>query len=411
MSDPVTIDEVRQWRDAWYRMATCTEPADRVKFERSIRKAYDQTKHKQPRNIVFVSTPLVLAIAGPLATSIIQKGPTDLAPTIYERLHIDVAAEVRDAVAQAVECVKRKVPPKPKHLRYTQPPTTVSWDIQQILGRTMNKPDDRPVEYLVVRNEVNTIFTAIERSIVREVGKTMNKLMSGYPWFHFLAGQFNSAFWYMRTLDTGPVYVGKPMGEPGNQTYWDLVSSVSWFSCHENFVMAADRPTWIKLDERQRLHCTDGPALTFGRRDGKARPSDVNLWSFRGVEVPRQTILRLDQLDGKEILAQDNAEVRRVLVEHIGFKKFLGTLMMAGQAQIVNADPDPQWGILYKVNGFQASFVKVRNCTPEPDGTFKDYVLVAPQEMKTAKEAVLWTQHLTLADHNRLVAQHGHWRS
>jgi hypothetical protein len=35
--------------------------------------------------------------------------------------------------------------------------------------------------------------------------------------------------------------------------------------------------------------------------------------------------------------------------------------------------------------------VLVRNSTPEPDGTYKDYVLRVPPTMKTAQEAVAWT--------------------
>ena len=35
--------------------------------------------------------------------------------------------------------------------------------------------------------------------------------------------------------------------------------------------------------------------------------------------------------------------------------------------------------------------VKVRNSTPEPDGSVKDYWLRVPPDMKTARSAVAWT--------------------
>jgi hypothetical protein len=35
--------------------------------------------------------------------------------------------------------------------------------------------------------------------------------------------------------------------------------------------------------------------------------------------------------------------------------------------------------------------VKVRNSTPEPDGSVKNYFLRVPPSMKRAREAVAWT--------------------
>jgi hypothetical protein len=35
--------------------------------------------------------------------------------------------------------------------------------------------------------------------------------------------------------------------------------------------------------------------------------------------------------------------------------------------------------------------VRVKNSTPEPDGTYKEYFLRVPPTIKTAREAVAWT--------------------
>jgi hypothetical protein len=35
--------------------------------------------------------------------------------------------------------------------------------------------------------------------------------------------------------------------------------------------------------------------------------------------------------------------------------------------------------------------VKVVNSTPEPDGSFKDYLLRVPPDIRTPREAVAWT--------------------
>jgi len=43
--------------------------------------------------------------------------------------------------------------------------------------------------------------------------------------------------------------------------------------------------------------------------------------------------------------------------------------------------------------------LKVINSTAEPDGTFKNYYLTVPPNMKKCKEAVAWTFRMTADDY------------
>jgi hypothetical protein len=45
------------------------------------------------------------------------------------------------------------------------------------------------------------------------------------------------------------------------------------------------------------------------------------------------------------------------------------------------------------------ALVEVRNATPEPDGTFKTYLLTVPGDIRTAREAVAWTFGMTGAEY------------
>src|SRR5262245_31002189 len=142
----------------------------------------------------------------------------------------------------------------------------------------------------------------------------------------------------------------------------------------------------VSLDDRYRLHSGDMlPSIT---RNGKA------FWHWHGVEVPQHVVCNPGRITVKEIDDETNAEVRRVMIERYGQTKYL----MDCGAKWVNTD---ECGELYRKefktpNGWRwgdepVQFVKVKNSTPEPDGTFKDYFLRVPPNVRTAKEGIAWT--------------------
>jgi hypothetical protein len=148
---------------------------------------------------------------------------------------------------------------------------------------------------------------------------------------------------------------------------------------HPDFCIVSDRPEILKVDDQNRPHCDDGPFCRW--RDGSA------LYSVHGVRVPAWLIECPDRLTIKTIEAEQNAEVRRVMIERYGSDRYL---IDSGAGEIHRDD----FGILYRkeIAGDEALvMVKVINSTAEPDGSFKDYFLRVPPQMKRAKEAVAWT--------------------
>lgn len=138
----------------------------------------------------------------------------------------------------------------------------------------------------------------------------------------------------------------------------------------------------VELDDRQRPHSGNGkPAI---ERDGK------QWWYWHGVEVPERVVTAPETITVAEIEAESNSEVRRVMIERYGQTRYLQDC----GARIVHQD---DYGILYQKRFKGQSwddpitFVKVKNSTPEPDGTFKDYILRVPPNVRTARSAVAWT--------------------
>jgi hypothetical protein len=76
-----------------------------------------------------------------------------------------------------------------------------------------------------------------------------------------------------------------------------------------------------------------------------------------------------------------------VLLERYGFDRYL----VNGGGQPIHADES---GTLYRCEWPREEpqlMVRVMNSTPEPDGSFKHYVLRVPPTIATAREAIAWT--------------------
>ena len=161
-------------------------------------------------------------------------------------------------------------------------------------------------------------------------------------------------------------------------------TSTWWWPATADLVLFTERPMRLERDDRHRLHSASGAAIQY--------PDGWGIWSWHGVHVPRQVIEQPESLDPRGVLAEANAEVRRVMVERLGVDRFLAGV----KAKVVDRDTD-QLGHqrrLLRVDqpGDEPLLViEVTNSTPEPDGSWKSYILRVPPTMKRCPQAVAWT--------------------
>ena len=186
---------------------------------------------------------------------------------------------------------------------------------------------------------------------------------------------------------------------------------------HEEFCIVSDFPAEIHKDEQHRPHNDAGPSHRW--RDG------WSLWYIHGVRVTEQIVMHPETLTAAQIDAEENAEVRRVMLERFGMSRYI----LESGAKPQHQD---EFGILYRrelANDEPIVMVRVLNSTPEPDGSlsmeeamqvfgeakvkrqltilgwdkparWKEYWLRVPPNMQTAHEAVAWTFGKTPATYN-----------
>ncbi|MGP3989352.1 DUF6745 domain-containing protein [Streptomyces sp. 3N207] len=166
-----------------------------------------------------------------------------------------------------------------------------------------------------------------------------------------------------------------------------VARAAGWWWPYEKTAVVTERPVELHRDEAGRLDRGDGPALAF--------PDGFALHAWRGMPVPADFLDGLAELTPQRIREEKNAELRRVMLEHYGYDRYL---------EESGADPvhRDEAGVLWRIELEEDEpvvMVEVVNSTPEPDGRHRTYWLRVPPRIRTAREGVAWTFGLAEADY------------
>lgn len=161
-------------------------------------------------------------------------------------------------------------------------------------------------------------------------------------------------------------------------------------------------------NEDGRLHRDDGPAYISptriahyinGRRHGIDADKHGSItYYYENIRVPPHYCTKPEALTIDDVLSHPNAEVRYVGMRIIGLEK----VMADKRTRIIDSD-ESKGMVLFQFDGGLSepvSYLKVVNSTMEPDGSFKNYYLCVPPNMKKCKQAVAWTFGLNASDYN-----------
>jgi Domain of unknown function (DUF6745) len=168
--------------------------------------------------------------------------------------------------------------------------------------------------------------------------------------------------------------------EAGLGFFWVLV----------DWIVAVPRPALSVVGGV--LHDAAGPAVSW--------PGGERYWFWRGLPVPRRVVEEPESLTVSDVHDEWNVEVRRVMLERMGFDRYVreaGGRVIAedyyGRLWRCSPLPSQRWPQLFVDidNSEPLVFVEVENATPAPDGSARRYFLRVPPTMSTPHEAVAWT--------------------
>lgn len=238
--------------ERWTKIALSTEPADRPAAEAAIHEMYRCGELEPPKRIVWCDSPLAMARAA------VDRGASDcLAREIGHGARIEVAKAIMQEV-----CVE------------------VRADLLERLALRIH-PDVR----LYIQAEIDQSFKPWRQVTVH--GQHAAGWLSFYAFFAEQCGLAD---------DIAPL-----------RGAWALAEAAGWAWPFRGVCFVCERQSAVYFDARRRLHRPDGPALTY--------PDGWSVYAWHGQAVAAEMIEERRELTPDDILAVENAEVRRLWTE------------------------------------------------------------------------------------------------
>lgn len=362
----VTAEVTARWRTT----AASTGPADRAGVERAVRAAYRAAGLAEPADIRWFGSPLAAT---------------------------EAALELRAAGASTVREAVRTLPWEAARRQAVERTGAAGWPPLWALtggelGPVTNALADRIRSAVLDRlapdpavGDVPPGDTGVARERRTTARLALLDAVRGQhdaPWF----AAFEAAGVLATAPDGAPGAVAA--GGEGIAALAEVARTTGWWWPYADTVLISERPTALHRDEAGRLDRADGPALEYS--DGFA------LHAWRGMPVPAEFLAGLGTVTVERIRSEENAELRRVLLEHYGYERYLAD----SGAEPLHRD---ETGVLWRIqlpDDEPVVMVEVVNSTAEPDGTFRTYWLRVPPDTRTARAGVAWTFGTTEAEYH-----------
>ncbi|GGL24442.1 DUF6745 domain-containing protein [Nocardia jinanensis] len=343
----------------WRALSAVTGPGDRAAAERGVRLAYERAGLRAPERIRWARSPLdavrmlsAEALSGEAGASVRERVRS--APWAAERDRLHTALGAREFA------------------RHWQATGAGLWELTEpVVSRIRDG--------VVAAVAPGSAEPADEPELARPAGQ--EELRARLLLLDAVMGQHDAA--WLCAFDTAP---GTPL-----EGLAAVAREAGWWWPYENLAVISERPTALYRDEAGRLDRADGPAVGYS--------DDFALYAWRGMPVPGDFLAGLASLTADRIRTEENAELRRVMLEFYGYDRYLAE----SGAEPVQRD---ETGILWRIpltDDEDVVMVEVVNSTPEPDGTSRTYWLRVPPTTRTAREGVAWTFGVTEADYEPLV--------
>lgn len=343
----------------WRALSAATGPGDRAAAERGVRLAYERAGLRAPERIVWARSPLeavrILSAAelpGEAGAPVRERVRSAPWAAERDRLHTELGAREFAAHWQATGA-----------------------GLWELIEPVVSRIRDGVVAAAAPGPTADVGEPGLVRPAAAEELRVRLLLLDA------VMGQHDAA--WLCAFDTA---AGTPLEGPAA-----VAREAGWWWPYENLAVISERPTTLHRDEAGRLDRADGPAVGYA--------DDFALYAWRGMPVPGEFLAELAALTPDRIRAEENAELRRVMLEFYGYDRYLSE----SGAEPVQRD---ETGILWRIplaDDEDVVMVEVLNSTPEPDGTSRTYWLRVPPATRTAREGVSWTFGVTEADYEPLV--------
>ncbi|WP_229068174.1 DUF6745 domain-containing protein [Actinoplanes sp. DH11] len=368
--------------DQWLAAALETEAADRAAAEDGVRQAYRLAGAEAPDRMYWFGSPRAGAAAAALLTGADVPGPD--APRWFAEAHDELRRQGWVPGERAGASLRRRVRTEPWATARNAAAAELGADGWAQLGSAAGRRAWALAMELVAGRLRTRLGEDVVADLPGEAGRAVRSRM-----LDAVYGQFDGA--WLSTFDAADRLCPQAGLMTGLAGLAAVARTAGWWWPGERAAVLTERPRLVTRDNVGRLHRGEGAALEY--------PDGYGLWAWRGMPIPAQLATELPTLTVERIRTEENAEIRRVMLEHYGYDRYLRD---AGARKLGSDATGTLW-FLDLPGDEPLVMVEVVNATPEPDGTSRIYWLRVPPSTRTAREGVAWTFGLTEAEYHPLV--------
>ncbi|BAZ51806.1 hypothetical protein NIES4103_44640 [Nostoc sp. NIES-4103] len=337
------------YRDKWRKIAISTEPINHEKVAAVIKAAYAVSDYSEPK-ILFYSNPLI-AIQKVLA---IENFKAYLGRNIHIKFLKRVIEHIQHGINQQLEYelfirLRNQIQfpefpyyPTASHPQTSYFPYGIKQRIEQQLITDLNQYE---IEFTDLLHLTQPLTRTAEWAIL---GCMLDFCIS------VLAINHDKKKW---------------------QVFQDLIQYCGLISKYEKVCIVCERPCKVSFDQENILHAEGEAAVQFA--DG------YSVYAYHGVRLPEKYgKLPPTQWSAKWLLEEDNAELRRMLIQGIGYTRILEHL------QAVELDSWQEYTLLKIDSDIDVEPIYLLKMTCP--STQKIHVLRVPPDIQSAKDAICW---------------------
>ncbi len=387
-NENLSLQAIQKHARDWRAVAFSTEPLSKELAKTAVINAYLNADLEPPSRFVWVDSPL----AGAVAAEILIMRYKNVAYEIYKRPPFRAMSYVTGDSKKQRESPEQEKTQKlflsivELYGRSTIERVTdvIHMQIDRGLNRLTRSDDISTARARFCFDWIGTLARLSEQLTVEEMQCITKwqyrRIQIGYSPRSWCLGNGGLEDGWYAWIDV--LHSLKPLDN------WNIFTDVfrhcGWWWPFEDICVLSERPSLILRDEFGiRPHCETGPAIVF-RDNWKIFARRGSVVSRRVMHFKRDPTLRRIELEG-------NVETRRHMIEIYGYEAYVRDT----KAKVIAKD---DFGSLLRIEqGFRVEplvLLRVKNSTPEPDGTIKYYYLRVPPDMTTPHQAVAWTFNL-----------------
>lgn len=371
-------------RDLWMKYGVCSDRIKPGPIRKGLALTYKNHGLTPPKTIVWVRSPLEGTIAAAMidALKVSDDLPNQVINTIGKALARQGVKTKKDITEHYRAMLQNGLEPPPERIASPEEQATAAWSraqkavIPRVTAHVLHArhPLRQPSKSAIDPAILDAVYAEVTKKVFDPLWKRITRQKLDEQLSACCYGQ-QDANW-LCFFSFFRVEVGAP--EVKNVEGLEIMSQNSgWWWPFRNIVVVSDRPLWIDHDEQNRMHSENRMAIKY--------PDGFGFHMWHGTHIPSRIIEQADEITAQEIINESNMETRRIMMEKCGMERLL-----AAAEKFQEDDYGSLWRLRLR-DDEPVVMAKVINSSPEPDGTFRDYVLRVPPNMRTCHQAIAWS--------------------